>query len=438
MTERRHPTSNTLARKAARLGPILARVPRAAGRFLVYAGQRFLRDNGLSMASALAYTALLATVPLLAIGLAMLAAFPAFDEARRQLREWLFTNLVPAIGGQVDQWVEQFIGNAGRLTAIGVVGLGFTAIMLLLTIESSLNLIFRVERERRLSARLFIYWTILTLGPLLLGASFSLAGWLDTIGAWAEQHGVNDLERWVVVLPTVLASLAFAILYLAVPNRRVAILDALLGGVAAGLLFTGLRWGFTIYIGSGRTYETIYGALAVIPIFLAWTYFSWVVVLFGAEITAALPEWRHGRLDAPGALRANRRLALALDVLHLLHADSRRGTHGRTRQALLAKTAAAGDEMGVVLRLLESKRFVAQAEGGRYVMSRDAGHVTLYDLVTALDLRLAPPEGEIAIEPWRVELHDRLAAADTAERQCLGRSLRDLFETDVRPSAPQL
>lgn len=427
MTERRHPTTKANEGKAGWRRLAALRNVRALAGFLRYVFDRFQRHSDLSMASALAYTSLLALVPLLAIGLAMLAAFPVFDDARRRLQEWIFTNFVPTVGAQVQGWVVHFVENAGRLTAVGVVGLAFTATMLLLTIEGSINTIFRVDKERPLSGRLFVYWTIMTLGPLLMGASFSLAGSLDRIGFWAEERGLGGVELWAAVLPSVLVVLAFSILYYAVPNRPVRMRDALVGGLTAGLLFTVMRWGFALYIGSGRTYETLYGAMAVIPIFLAWMYFSWVVVLFGAEIAAALPEWRIGRLDQAGPLPASRRLSLAIDVLHLLYQESRRGSRGISRRALLAGTAAAGDDLRWVLALLTKSRFVARFEDGRYILARDPGTVSVYDLVCALDLHLAAEAGEMATAPWRAALSDRLARSDQAERHWLGIPLRELF-----------
>lgn len=441
MTERRHPTSNAISGKAAWIVDAALHKLRRVWSFPKYVVARFMRHAGLSAASALAYTSLLALVPLLAIGLALLAAFPQFNDARDRLQEWVFTNFVPTVGEQVQGWVTQFIGNAGQLTAVGVVGLAFTAIMLLLTIESAINVIFRVEQERRLSARLFVYWTIMTLGPLLIGASFSLAGTLNAIGAYAEEKGIADFERWASVLPTLLVVIAFSILYFAVPNRPVRMRDALAGGLAAGLLFTFLRWSFGIYIGSGRTYETLYGAMAVLPIFLAWMYFSWVVVLVGAEITAALPEWRQGRLEQTGPLPASRRLALALDVLHALYEDSRAGSRGLSRKRLLAATAAGGEDLRAVLRLLVKTRLIARFDDGRYILSRDPGSMTLYQLVQALDLRLAPEPGEVPKEDWRQALLERLAQADQGEHRCLDVTLRALFEpgevAEDRPAAPE-
>jgi membrane protein len=431
MTEPRHPTTNHSAVKGAwRVG----RLPAALlelWQLVVYVVARFNRNSGLSMASALAYTSLLATVPLFAIGLAMLAAFPALQAAREQLQAWVFRHFVPSVGTQVQDWVLSFVGNAGKLTAIGVVGLAFTAIMLLLTIESTLNMIFRVEHDRPLISRLFVYWTVLTLGPLLVGASFSLVGYVEMVERWASVEGFTAPAAWTRLVPPALVMMAFSMLYYVVPNRPVRIADAAAGGIVAGLLFATLRGVFAVYVGSSQSYDTLYGALAVIPIFLAWLYLSWVVILVGAEITAALPERRHGRLDKPGPLPASRRLALALDVLHILYQESRDGSRGIDRKHLLARTAAGEESLRSVLRLLTDARFLARFDDGRYMLSRDPGSATVYDLVRALDLRLAPDSAEVSTEEWHRCLHDRLAESDQAERDHLGITLQGLFSADA-------
>lgn len=428
MAERRHPTTNPIAVKGAwHLGRLSVELIEA-WRFLRYVLARFNRNHGLSVASALAYTSLLATVPLFAIALAMLAAFPVFQEARIALQAWAFRHFVPTVGNQVQDWVLSFVGNAGQLTAVGVIGLAFTAVMLLVTIEGSLDMIFRVEHERPLTLRLFVYWTVLTLGPLLVGASFSLVGYVELIGRWASADELSAPGLWSIPLPSLLIMMAFAMLYYIVPNRPVRMSDAALGGVFAGLLFTALRGGFAIYVGSSQSYQTLYGTLAVMPIFLAWLYLSWVAILMGAELAAALPERRHGRLDKPGLLPASRRLALAVDVLNILYQESRAGSRGIDRKHLLARTASGEEALRGVLRLLTDARFLARFDDGRYILSRDPGSATVYDLVRALDLRLAPDSGEVITEEWRRRLHDRLAESDLAERTSLGISLQNLFD----------
>lgn len=321
--------------------------------FIKYLWFRFNADGVARMASALSYTSLLALVPLLAIALAMFAAFPVFRDLRERFQEMVFENFVPHVGAAVQDQVAGFVEKAGELTAAGIIGLSVTAVMLLVTIETSLNVIFRVERERSLMSRLLVYWTSLTLGPLLIGASFSLTGYFASVGKWVADEGLSPiLARGV---PTLLIMVAFGLLYFAVPNRRVRPLDAAIGGVVAGLVFTAVRAGFGFYVANARTYQTVYGAIAAIPIFLVWMYVSWAVILLGAELAAALPEWRSGRRakegdpaaaasrDRPGSAGGGigcregrqRRVARNLALTH-------RGS--RTRAAL-GDTPASGDEL---------------------------------------------------------------------------------------------
>ncbi|HIJ39260.1 MAG TPA: YihY family inner membrane protein, partial [Rhodospirillaceae bacterium] len=174
-------------------------------------------------------------------------------------------------------------------------GLLVTAVMLLTTIEAAFNQIFRVATPRSPMSRLLLYGTAMTLGPILLGASFSLSAWFWAARDWASQAGFSALAEAVTLgAPQALLILALTLLYAAVPNCRVAPADAAAGGVLAGLAFTLLRWGFGLYVADDQTYENIYGAMAVLPLSLLWLYLSWAVVLSGAELVAALPEWRRG------------------------------------------------------------------------------------------------------------------------------------------------
>ena len=404
------------------------------GRLGLYAGRRFHADAALDMASSLAYTSLLSLVPLLAIGLAVLAAFPVFDSVREQLQVVIFQYFVPQVGEQVRQYAGAFVENAGRLTAAGVIGLAFTAVMLLVTIETSFNRIFRVATARTATSRLVVYWTALTLGPLLLGTSFSLSSWLSLAGVWVARSGLAWLASVIggVVAELVLI-LAFSLLYWAVPNRRVSPIDAGMGGLAAGLAFTVLRWGFALYVASFHVYQSIYGAVATVPIFLLWMYLSWAVVLSGAELAAALPEWRLARSDTGGPLSARRRLAIGLTILASLLEQSRRDGKGRTRRDLLAGVAEAEAPFLVVLDRLCQAGYVVIAAGGRFVLGRDLNRVSLADLVHALDLGLGQGEVEPFVEPWMEAVHSRLVEATRAESALLDLPLLGILEGAYRP-----
>ncbi len=249
--------------------------------------ERFTRDDALIRAAALSYTTLLSLVPLLALGLAILAAFPAFEGARMQLRRSLVGTLVPEVGDQVRQSIDGFISNAGNLTAIGILGLVVTAVLLLYTIEEAMNRIFCAHNVRTHMSRLLVYWTVLTLGPLLLAASLTVADWLftPTEGSPALSHLVAicaGLFHFAMMVAL------FTLLYAAMPARHVPLREAAIGGAAASIGVALLRFGFHIYVADLHAYQSIYGALAAVPIMLFWMYLAWAVILGGAELTACL------------------------------------------------------------------------------------------------------------------------------------------------------
>ncbi len=260
--------------------------------FMAYVWRRFVDDRCLGIASTLSYTSLLALVPLAAIGFAVLAAFPVFEGAREDIHSFVFENFMPDTGERFAEYFDGFVDNAGRLTTIGIVGLVLTASMLLATIGSTFNTIFRA-RPRRLLSRLLVYFAVLTLGPLVLGASVSLAVNISALARWAGFDGFTGLlERLSWFVPALIVVVAFSLLYAVVPNRRVAWRNAIAGGLAAGILFSTLRWAFGMYLVYFPIYRTIYGALSAVPIFLVWMYLSWAAVLIGAVVTVSLSEWR--------------------------------------------------------------------------------------------------------------------------------------------------
>ncbi len=249
--------------------------------------ERFNRDDALMRAAALSYTTLLSLVPLLALGLAILAAFPAFENARAQLRRSLVGTLVPEVGQQVRQSIDGFISNAGNLTAVGIIGLVVTAVLLLYSIEDAMNRIFCAHRIRTHMSRMLVYWTVLTLGPLLLAASLTVADWLFT-----PTEGSPILSHLVAIgaglFHFAMMVALFTLLYAAMPARHVPLREAAIGGGAASVGVAVLRLGFHIYVADMNAYQSIYGALAAVPIMLFWMYLAWTVILGGAELTACL------------------------------------------------------------------------------------------------------------------------------------------------------
>lgn len=379
--------------------------------------QRVKTDNVPRVASALSYTSLLALVPLLAISVAILSAFPAFDTVREQIQNFVLDNFVPTAGFAVQQHLSEFVGATGELTAVGVAGLAVTSILMLSTMEQALNGIFRVTRPRSLLGRVLVYWTVLTLGPLLIGASFTLASWLTAVRWLSDVPGSGMLGWAPGMVPTLLTVAAFTLLYMAVPNRPVRLGDALAGAVVAALLFAGLRFGFILYVASARAYQTIYGALAAIPLFLVWMYLSWMVVLVGAVIAASLPEVRLRRTGA-GHASPEARLTLALDVLRAVGEAAREG-RGLGRKQLLRQSAAPEAELTLLLDALHAGGFVAPARHGGWVPVRPLAEATVLDLFKALGMALPGPPPEGTQRPWGKRLADMLATARETERTAL-------------------
>jgi len=245
------------------------------------------------IAASLSYTSLLALVPLIAIVFAVLAAVPALEGFRTELQQFMFANLMPESGDTFAEYFQGFLANAGKMTGFGIVGLALTAIMLINTIFAAMNLIFHVEKPRPILLKAVVYLGVLIAGPIVLAASFSLATYILTLTKELEVEDftglLGHLTRFV---PALLLILGFSAFYKIVPSCRVAWRDALGGGLVAGLVFAGLRWLFGIYLIYFPSYQTIYGALSAVPVFLLWLFLSWSVVLAGAVIAASGPSWR--------------------------------------------------------------------------------------------------------------------------------------------------
>ena len=212
-----------------------------------------------------------------------------FADVRMQVQDSLIQYLVPDLGSNLQQYMAEFVGAAAKLTTLGIIGLAVTAILMLSTIENSFNFIFKIKKHRRISTKITMYWTILTLCPLLLGAAFSLKGYMLTIKYFNPDETSSGFII-TILLHNLLAFCALFLSYVVVPNKKIRLSSAFWGAAMAFILMVLLRHGFGYFLELNVTYKTLYGALASIPLLLVWMYSWWTVVLFGAVITAALEE----------------------------------------------------------------------------------------------------------------------------------------------------
>ena len=258
--------------------------------FIYFLIKRTQNDMVLRVASSLSYTSLIALVPVLAIALAVFSAFPVFEGVRQQIQDIIIQNLMPDAGQDLSVYFNDFIKATAKLTTIGVVGIALTAVLLLSTIESSFNFIFKVTTPRRWTTKITLYWTVITLGPLLLGTGLSLRGMVAFNSIFAS---IPEAQIWLGnILPSVITCLLLIGVYVFIPNKKVSVSSAFAGAVTAMILFLVLREGFSLFMLKNNTYKTLYGAVAAVPLTLVWMYLYWAVVIFGAVVTAALDEYR--------------------------------------------------------------------------------------------------------------------------------------------------
>jgi len=356
-------------------------------RFLHRAGGRFVHDQCIQRASALAYASLLAIVPLVALGVSIFTSFHAFDVVAGRIRDMLLSNLLPTSHEVVASYLSSIASRTTALSIFGVIGLLITAIALLNTVEEAFNYIWRITRTRPWLSRFTAFWATLTLAPVLIGASITITSYFAALPILRDftAHAAT-LQKAPFLIPWMMSSLALATLYMALPNTRVPFRFAISGGLIAGALFELTKDGFAFYVTELAHYERLYGALGTLPIFLIWLYLIWVVVLMGAEIVFCLqhPEQSH-RKDVtfiqPGIQQFFAHLIL------VRAAKALQGGHTLRMEALARETGVPDNILREWLDTLCKQgllRTISDNGAEAWVPGMDAAHVYLTDVYDAL------------------------------------------------------
>lgn len=351
--------------------PALPARVRAIVRYVV---QRFRDDDLLEVAGSLTFTTLFSLIPLVTVVFTVISALPVSARFTATLHGFIVGNFVPGAASKlITVYTQQFVQKASHLTALGIGMLGVTAIMLMFTIEQAFNRIWRVRHPRPFLKRVLVYWVALTLGPLLIGASVYMTSSLVTLSLGLV-HGTNAHELLWKFTSVALTCIALALLYRTVPSRRVSSAEAAIGGVAAGLAFEAMKAAFAWFVTHIGNYRLVYGAFAGFPVFLLWLYVSWLIVLAGAVITAALPGLRAGlwlRPKVPGAT-----LVEALALLRYLRDCHLAGLPTDAWEA--ARTIRMShDDAEILLDRMVGRGWVTRTEDDLWMLARDPRKIPL-------------------------------------------------------------
>ena len=355
--------------------------------------ERFREDRLGLTASSLTFTSTIALVPFFTVALAIFTAFPIFARLQEVLQQWLIESLIPDdIARQVLGYLNQFAGKASKMGAVGIAILFATALALILTIDRTLNGIWRVRRPRPLAQRVLIYWAAITLGPLLLAASLTLTSYALSASKGLVAVLPGGVGYLLAALEFMLVAGGMAALYRYVPNTVVHWGHAWTGGlfVAAGIELA--KRLLTLYLSGVGTYSMVYGAFAIVPILLIWIYTVWVILLLGAVIAAYLPSLLSGSLRR----RAGHgwQFQLALEILQQLQSVRDGAARGMTISQLARRLEVGALALEPVLEALQSIDWIGQLDEAlelgepRHVLLADPDATALQPLLNLLLLPL--------------------------------------------------
>ncbi|THF61506.1 YihY family inner membrane protein [Pseudothauera nasutitermitis] len=389
--------------------------------FLLLLFSRFNATRCPQVAGSLAFTTMLALVPLITVAIALFSNFPGFTDLGVSLKTFLLENLLPERAGQIiTKYALQFSEKAAGLTLIGTAILVVTALLLLSTIERVFNQIWGVRQPRPLLFRIAVYWFALTVGPLVLGGSIFASGYLVSASMELVDHSPWLGELAARLLPPITLGGLFSYLYFAVPNHPVRPLHALAGGIAAAVAFLVMQRAFGMFIARFPSYTLVYGAFAALPIFLVWLYLSWVIVLLGALVTASLPAFLQRKRTLPVFPGDLARGALGM-LVELARAQ--RGGGPPPFERLRHAAGLSDDRAESVLGAMSESGWVARTETAEWVLAIDPAHLRLSDVVARFALSpgdwLAGPQQGEGAQRAAQRIAEAIRAADLSLKELL-------------------
>ena len=399
---------------------------RAVG--LVATALRVLDSESVRLrAMALTYLSLFALVPGLVVAFSVVQAFTGgMHRISSMVHEFLFENLAVEARETVEPYLQRFITNA-HVTSAGLVGgalLVWSAVTLFSNVERAINDIWGVRRRRPLAQQWIIYWVGLTLGPLLLAGSVTLAA---TARTFLADTGLRFLAA---IAGALLTCTFFALLYLVVPYTKVHVRAAAIAGLAAGAVWDLAKWGYALGIGGAFRYHAVYGSVAAVPIFIFWLFVSWSIMLFGARLAFVIQFASKLIRGTPQPTSQTGREILAGDALLQIARAYERGDPAPDPGDVGSTLGATAEEAGEVIAALRNGNLVVPLADGGLVPARPLDRISL------LDVRRAIAGASTAVPAASGEIGQIIKDIETEAEARLGHvTLRELLD---RPSVPAI
>ncbi|MGE8683843.1 MAG: YihY family inner membrane protein [Acinetobacter sp.] len=379
--------------------------------FILFVIRRFEADRCREQASSLTYTTLFAVVPMLTVFLVIISSISALEPARQQLQQLIYSNFLPKTTIAFDKALNAFTDKSSNLTVIGVLFLFITTVMMLTSIETVFNRIWRVRETRGGLIGFMRYWTIISLGPILLGSAFVLSSALASMNVLRNNFAGYELNGAFILwlLSFSLTILGFFILYWTIPNRSVPVKAALIAGMFSSVVFELLKNLFGFVMSNFTSYQIIYGAFAAVPIFLLWIFLSWNIVLIGVEISFALTAFNSGKDQK------RHPVIMLMDLLELFYKKQKIGQSVSEKEAL---EVLGRDEIGrlpTYMILLEKQNLIKRTDDDQYVLVRNLSQVDFWSFYRQLPYPLPKRQDLGNVFPddvWMEKIGPQLVEAD--------------------------
>lgn len=399
--------------------------------FLIYLVKNFLDDNCTQKAASLTYTTLLSIVPILTLLVVILSSIPQLATAKEQIQQQIFSNLLPSTSIQVAQYINQFAANSSNLTLIGLGVLFFTTVSTLITIETAFNQIWRVEKKEATLFNLLRYWAIITLAPLVLGTAFIVSSTVQSLSFLNQKVAGYSIDWaiWIQIASVIVMTFGFVAMYWFIPRCQVRFKHALVAGVVVGIIFELLKQTFGLVVENFTSYKAVYGAFAILPLFLLWVYISWNIILLGVQISYCLTIFETKEVHPRHALFS------LMDMLNVMYREHKKGN--------AVNEAGLRDVLGrqempnwyTYISFLQDNNLIATSEKDEYVLKRSLNDYTFWDFYKNLPYPLPHDKDLKKLQnhsPWTGDWIDIMATSEAMLEKNFSIPMANIFD-QIKP-----